>query len=491
MPVKYETAETVGYMRFSPDGKRLAAAADSDVYVVDANSGKLQEALVAAQTSSPQYHPQYGLWTGVRFLLWDGPRLKLPEISLYDNWAISPNSKLLSIYGSLALRVIDLSNGRVILKLNLKKSCHLARFSADSKKLYMVVDNQIDFIAIPSKKPEKVLSFNDTVYGFALLPDNRQIVLQLCVEKELKKLDLATGVQSGEYSYPNAESMDDLVVSSTGAICAGIATVYLGGSTSVRAVRLIDLDTGRELGLLKSTKGDIRCFCISDDAKQIAAWGEDYQLQIWDFGELIRALSTNEDPILKEAKAAAELRESLFGCSNHGHKLDQIYQLSHALLPAQAQFEYSGKENDVYAILTNPKAKLSRIPLRLRYGRKLLDVLNMDPGLMVHERVIDLFKSKGFKGWEAVPISPAFKRDQKPDGRYFGLKLNSTCGPIVKRAQEGMGDFRPIVDLKKWDGNDLFRPDDYAFYLATERVVRAMADAGITGWKAERVTWLP
>jgi hypothetical protein len=54
-----------------------------------------------------------------------------------------------------------------------------------------------------------------------------------------------------------------------------------------------------------------------------------------------------------------------------------------------------------------------------------------------------------------------------------------------------MGDFRPIVDLKKWDGNDLFRPDDYAFYLATERVVRAMADAGITGWKAERVTWLP
>ena len=341
MPVQFETDDVIWKLRYSPDGKRIAAAGDSDVYVINAESGKLIEKLSAAQTSPPQFHHDQGLWTGVRFLHWGAPTFTTPENSKYDG----------------------------------------------------VLSRKLDWLM--------------------------------------------------RHTF-----------------------VFQGVDHSRR---------------------DARWFDISDDGVRFAVCG-DAGIQLWEVSELIAKFCSTEDLEITQFKAASDLRKTLLARVAHGMKLEQIYELEQGLLPAQLQNQYVGEEEELQKLMLDPQAKpLNEIKLKLRYGKKIFDVLHMDPGLMVHERVIDVFKAKGFGGWEALPISPQFP--EKPDGTYFGLKINSVCGPIIREARESRSDYRFFVDLTKWDGCDLFRPDAHrTFYLVTERVIQALTEAGITGWKAERVT---
>ena len=486
MPAKFQTAERISYMRFSPDGKRVAAFGDSDVYVLDAKSGQLIEKLAAPQSGPPQCHAKHGLWMGARqthFLLWGAAELKLPGFTTHQKWALSPKSDLLAI-GSSDPHVIDLSSGRIVTSLKIKILSKL-EFSADGKKLLIAsMDKTIQVISLPDGQLVKTLTFPEHCYDFTLLPDNKRLII---VNLPLKLVDTDTGAEIRTYCLPGADGTNAIKVPRSGGFWAASAALYLGEMKQVYTVRIGDIETGREYGVLRSSNGDIGCFDISDDGERLAAWGEDNQIQIWDVPELLKTLSAADDPDLKKGRAAAELRQTLFSRVAHGMKLDQIYELNQGLFPAQLQNEYAGDKKELSGFLLNPAAPpMTEINLRLRYGTKAFDVLHMDPGLMVHERVIDLFKAKGFKGWQAIEISPEFYT--KPDGKYFGLKINSVCGPIVYEASDGASDYRHVVDLAKWDGSDLFRPEAFApIYLVTERVVQALSEAGITGWKAKPV----
>jgi uncharacterized protein YwqG len=402
---------------------------------------------------------------------------------MYDKWALSPKSDLLAI-GSSDPRVVELSSGRIVTSIKIKLVGHL-EFSADGKNLLAPVDKTIQVFSIPDGHLVKTLTFLEHCYHFSMLPDNKRLIASL--GGPLKLVDTDAGAEIRTYSLPGADGTNAIKVARSGGFWAASAALYLGDMKQIYTARIGDIETGREYGLLRSSKGDIQCFDISDDGKRLAAWGEDNQIQIWDVSELLNTLSIADDPDLKKGRVAAELRQMLFSRAAHGMKLDQIYELDHGMFPAQVQNEYAVDQKALSRFLLNPTAPMmTPINLRLRYGKKAFDVLHMDPGLMVHERVIELFKTRGFKGWEAIEISPEFYT--KPDGKYFGLKINSVCGPILYEAWDA-SDHRHFVDLAKWDGSDLFRPEAFApIYLITERVVRALSEAGITGWRAKAVT---
>jgi uncharacterized protein YwqG len=303
-------------------------------------------------------------------------------------------------------------------------------------------------------------------------------------EGSFKLYDLETGRQMKLFDRRGVQYVEDIILTPDRKLAISHCCCHSGGRNQIDTVRFTDLVTGREYPLLKQPPGKYFDYvALSPDGATVVT-SSDCLLQIWRLSKLLSYLATQDDPEAAIAAASAKLRDELLSVECRCVRLASVFQLEHGGFPAQAAFETSDS-GKLWRILAGRQKPPRMLTLKLRRGRKLLDVMPMDPGLMIHERVLALFRQRGFRGWQTIAVKPLFGKGRSSDGRYYALRVTGTVEPIVEDALEKSRDYRPLVDLRTWDGSDIFRPRDSCTCLVTERVVNALTEAGITGWVAE------
>src|SRR5262249_40852044 len=120
---------------------------------------------------------------------------------------------------------------------------------------------------------------------------------------------------------------------------------------------------------------------------------------------------------------------------------------------------------------------------------------------LVQEKVLRQFENEGFTGYDGIPVQTAeFARSTKKPPKLWeivvkglGATPSPESGMRVLRVCRGCGltDYSPItdptkvIDASQWDGSDFFRVKGIlGFIFVTDRVIKALQQNAITGWKA-------
>jgi len=184
-------------------------------------------------------------------------------------------------------------------------------------------------------------------------------------------------------------------------------------------------------------------------------------------------------------------RTLLESYTRHGQRLKDIYKfMARDYFAVMDRKDPSGllRENveflDYYGGIRPTPGKQVLRPFN---PKRLYDVMNGSFGHpVVHARLLELFRAKGFKGWQAHPVGVEKKQ---VDAGFFLLRSTSIVNAnALLELREFPSSQCMYFDVRKWNGDDFFSlANQNLAPFITRRVVDALQDAGISGWAAEPV----
>ena len=186
---------------------------------------------------------------------------------------------------------------------------------------------------------------------------------------------------------------------------------------------------------------------------------------------------------------------------------DKIYKIgeTHSNRPFRGKIEnFDLAEPEI----SRGEKKLSElVPVKHSMGGKTLyDIIwttNAFP-LIISERVIELFKSNGIKGWKTYDVKIYSKKNEVIDQKYYGLIITGRCGnqdysknsitmeKIGIMTEPHSKGFYFKDDY--WDGSDLFmcKPDENGesnmFRFCTQKVADLIKKEKIKNLSLEKIT---
>lgn len=133
-------------------------------------------------------------------------------------------------------------------------------------------------------------------------------------------------------------------------------------------------------------------------------------------------------------------------------------------------------------------------------GNILFDLVTCEYAALILVSPLLLSVLEPFTGWTTYPISTQSVGIEALDS-YSGLAITGRCGTTDRAQGQRRWSCRPALygcpetarlylyfDPATWDGSDLFVSGDTGLTFATERVCRAIHEAGITNIQMSRVT---
>jgi hypothetical protein len=191
----------------------------------------------------------------------------------------------------------------------------------------------------------------------------------------------------------------------------------------------------------------------------------------------------------------------------------QIYQQMYMLADPVLDRPYRGKLREPFDVnreLSRGEAVSDR-PIRVGWaegGATPGDIIWTTSGcpLIVHERVLELFRRLQFTGWGFYPVQVSTKTGEQLHG-YHGLTITGRCGPVdlarsevvLRQLPGGTAAWLPhflghYFPPESWDESDLFMesPDSMrkrtCRRFVTQRVRDAILGAKITNVALTRLT---
>jgi WD40 repeat protein/serine/threonine protein kinase len=249
-------------VQFSPDGQTIATATeDSLVELLDVHTGIRRTALVG----------HHGIVREAAF----SPDGKLLATSGQDAtvqlWDLRTGQRLLTIIGHA---------GRVWCAAFSPDGRTLATAGADGTVKFWNPSRRLEFGTIPLGRFEHGRNWQPASRYFTFPPDGRSAIAALDSpgfdgpDAEIMIVDLFDGTR--EKRWPVTSNINVVQVSPDGTRLA------IGGYPGY--VRLIDLDSGREIRKLAGNKGYVMAMAFSPDGRQLAAGGQYSDIRILDSG---------------------------------------------------------------------------------------------------------------------------------------------------------------------------------------------------------------
>jgi hypothetical protein len=120
---------------------------------------------------------------------------------------------------------------------------------------------------------------------------------------------------------------------------------------------------------------------------------------------------------------------------------------------------------------------------------------------LVQERVVQLFREIGLKGFEVLPATARFSRSSRQAPKFWELVATGSAGLISPKSgysilhrcpacgaiddDTKIDDPTKVVDESSWDGSDFFRVERISGWIfITDRVVQVLRESQFKGWKA-------
>jgi hypothetical protein len=182
---------------------------------------------------------------------------------------------------------------------------------------------------------------------------------------------------------------------------------------------------------------------------------------------------------------------------------DRVYEFSDPLERRPLRVQYNAELVEESQLWGRGEA-LPTEPVQFRpaedvSGRQLRDVIwttGFFP-VLVRERLIHLFVSEGFTGWDTYDVELVDHAGCPVDG-YHGLVISGRCGPIDYSESEIVYELLPAgpspsykgyrFDPASWDGSDFFMPPETEHRLVTAPVAIALRRANVRNVALERIT---
>ena len=184
-------------------------------------------------------------------------------------------------------------------------------------------------------------------------------------------------------------------------------------------------------------------------------------------------------------------------------QLQDFYELSARYARGVAWFKPRDPSvsNEFLWNLFSGGAEDGPIEFRIMKAKNVFDVIpNSASVLIVSERTKNLFAEAGFTGWRSFPVRLYDQKDQLLQDAYSGIAVVGRAGRLDEEhsvAEWALGpDGRRAgilamngihFDVAEWDGSDIFMLEDKGYILVTSRVIGALREGGISGWKATPV----
>ncbi len=297
----------VNSVAFSPDGTRLASAAnEGTIRIWDAATG--QEICTLKRlpnVGSVAFSPD-GRWLAARYQIHDEARRRdvAGEVQFWDaatgrerrtlrahdagsisSMAFSPDGKQLVTAGTVLdaagkvvaaeVRFWDMDTGREIRALRGHTgSIDGMAYSPDGRRLATASPDQTVKLwdVIAGRELRTLARLRGAVHGVAFRPDGRQIA-SASEDGTVKVWDAATG-QPVQTLRGHTGSIGVVVYSPDGARLASA-----GGD---RTVRTWDAETGQELLAIRGHRGQVIHVAFSPDGRRLASASSDGTVKIWD-----------------------------------------------------------------------------------------------------------------------------------------------------------------------------------------------------------------
>lgn len=154
-----------------------------------------------------------------------------------------------------------------------------------------------------------------------------------------------------------------------------------------------------------------------------------------------------------------------------------------------------------------PGRRTSPLSVELPDTKPLDFVWTWGSECLVQEKVVELLNGSGFTGYHLIPVpNVEFKKKLRKPPKLWEINITGSAGMAspesgtrVLRACPGCGlaDYSRItnptklIDPSRWDGSDFFRVEPViGFIFVTGRVVQALQENKISGWRARSLSEL-
>jgi len=131
-------------------------------------------------------------------------------------------------------------------------------------------------------------------------------------------------------------------------------------------------------------------------------------------------------------------------------------------------------------------------------GRRVEDIVwTWYSECLLTDRVLELFKSSGFTGFEVKPAKARYKRAKEEPPRLWELVVNGSAGVASPESGIKLMEHCPacnlsyyssctnpgkLIDVAQWDGTDLFTVWPLGNYIfVTQRAAQMIHHTGLTG----------
>ena len=137
------------------------------------------------------------------------------------------------------------------------------------------------------------------------------------------------------------------------------------------------------------------------------------------------------------------------------------------------------------------------------YGKRYYDILCIGCGsslFLVSDRFLEVLETNHFTGWKSYPVRLFEKNGTEVFG-YNGFSVTGKAGKIDWEKSEVVQIPGPIdetvtypyykgalIDMREWDGSDIFMPSNSWRKFITEPVYKALKKAKMTNIKFEKAT---
>lgn len=180
----------------------------------------------------------------------------------------------------------------------------------------------------------------------------------------------------------------------------------------------------------------------------------------------------------------------------------RVYLLGNRFLRGALHVRPKSEINDPFALTRGEYVPPAPIVFEYSSGGKPRDLIGTEfPEIdLVSQRVIDVLRSSGFKGWSTYPVIVLSKSGEHIEG-YHGFAVTGRCGPIDDSMSRRVLSApatpagRPVWALRglyfdptTWDGADIFVAEGSALVFLVEDVKRALERASVRNFSFKCAT---